>query len=196
MGQQVGQNSQAGLRPPPPARERDPSPAQPEEILAAAGSQDLTGSSDLSPPPDGSSSEQSWKTPCNIAEALAIPVGIRARMALDDPYTAEYWQPSKWPEVLRVSAAWSAFCGIHVTRLRDTWKSDRDLEAILRALADGYPVEQLEHAGELAKSDEFLIAQRDKKKAGPSSFGAGVLRRLFAQPEPSADAGELAEGWA
>jgi len=169
-----GPHAQTGARPPAPAPQRDPSPTQPNPAAEEASA---------APP----------ATPNQLSEALRMPIAERASMVLANPYQGEYLQPSQWPEVQAVGMAWSAPFGISQLRLRNTPTSDRDLTAILTAFRDGYPLEDLIRAGELAKTDEYFAEAREKRKGGPLSFSAAVLRRLLADAPAGAPAGDLGE---
>lgn len=103
----------------------------------------------------------------------------RARKVLENPFDGQYSAPSKWPEVRRIALAWSQPFGIREPKLRDNVQADRDLKAILEALADGYDPDALAGLGDVAATDDFLRSQR---RPGPASFTAPVIRRLLAEP--------------
>jgi hypothetical protein len=116
-------------------------------------------------------------------------VGL-AQTVLKNPYDGEYLQPSQWPEVVVVAAAWSFG---NPMRLGNSPKSDSDLRTILEALAAGNPVQDLILAGERAQRDPYFA---DPKRKAPAAFTAAVVRRLLAAPrlvkaEPAIEAPDI-----
>lgn len=105
-----------------------------------------------------------------------------ARKVLKNPYDGEYSQPSQWPEVRQIAAAWSFGEPI---RLGNSPKSDSDLRAILEAIAAENPVPELVRAGSLASGSDYFAKP---ERRHPGAFTAAVIRRLLAAPKPSAPA--------
>lgn len=193
---------------PPDEKPRSPDPVLPlslgdgsdrdhePEISTAASSEDLTRSAGADEASSGVHERAESLPPVavfrdatNLAEALAMPIAKRASRVLANPYVGEFQQPSKWPEVQRVAAAWAKAFGISNIKLRDTVTSDRDLLAVLEALAHGDSVDDLELAGRLAETDQFFTDMRAKRKGGPATFTAAVLRRLLASRAPATGPG-------
>lgn len=118
----------------------------------------------------------------------------RAKRVLENPHDGQYESPSRWPEVVAIAKAWSEPFGIKDPKLRDFPDGDRDLKAILLAIADGYTVEELVSLGAKAAADPWF---KGLNKPGPSTFSAAVIRRLIADRPASAKAEtDDAAGWA
>jgi hypothetical protein len=153
-----------------------------------------TGVATESAPPAGTRARvparPAQPSPATTTEPEVVPVAERARKVLQNPYDATFKRPSTWPEVVRLSNAWSLGMPI---RLSDNILRDTDLRAILEAIAaEEFTVDQLEKAGELAKGSEYFARQ---DKPGPASFTPAVIRRLLAPGPASAAGGDAAAGW-
>jgi hypothetical protein len=126
--------------------------------------------------------------------AAAPTLADRARDVLENPHDGQWQNPSRWPEVVAIAKAWSEPFGIKDPKLRDFPDGDRDLKAILLAIADGYGVEELVSLGAKAAADPWF---KGLNKPGPSTFSAAVIRRLLADREAIAKAEpDDAAGWA
>lgn len=144
-----------------------------DQILTAAGSQ------------RPGSSERTGRSAAAAAPEDPNSLAARARAVLDNPHDGQYSQPSKWPEVLRITKAWSEPYGLKDLKLRDHVDADSDLRAVLEAIADGYDPEILESLGLLIPTDEYL---RSRKAGGPRVFTPAVIRTLLAKRPDELDA--------
>lgn len=114
------------------------------------------------------------------------PLVARAQRVLENPFEGQFDAPAEWPEVKRAAEALSI--GIGKLKFSNDPGRDSDLRAILSLFADGYTVDELEKAGEIAKRSDYF---RKRSPVGPSAFTPAVLRRLLSEkpaesgPEPN-----------
>jgi len=135
-------------------------------ILAADSPEDLSGSG-RSEPPEAAAAEfgnrpeyqRKYELAARNSGEFALAGGVR------------------WPEFVEVWRAWGKPFGItelpHVSQ-----RIDRDISAVIEALASGRTVAELVEAGRLAETDDYI---RGLSGGGPANFTAAVLRRLLAR---------------
>lgn len=113
--------------------------------------------------------------PRNLAEAVLVPVAIRAQFVLDDPYSAGYLQPEKWPEVERIAKALQDATGSK--RLLARYAHDAGVKAVVVLYATGYMPSDLERAVRLVTVEPWWRA--DGAKRGLASLTPEVVARTL-----------------
>lgn len=144
--------------PPPKARE-------PEKSVAAAA------------PVEEYGLNQAPALPSNLEQALELPICSRAQVAVEHPERAEWLQPQKWPEVLKVATALHEACGLGEVRMA-TYARDSGVRAIVELFAAGYMPSDLVKAARLLPSDPWW--SKDGSRRGLASLSAEVVRRVLA----------------
>lgn len=113
--------------------------------------------------------------PSSPAEALSIPVAVRAKAVLENPSAGQWSAPEAWPEVIAVAEALAKGAGQSRPRLGHMQR-DAGVRAVLGLLADGWPPDRLVAlAGAVGRSEWFR--ERKGGVKGLSSLTAEVLRR-------------------
>lgn len=117
------------------------------------------------------------KRPSSFDEALALPVGDRARWLLFDPLLATFLAPHRWPEVLEVAGQLANAAGERAPRLGA--RRDRGVDAVVQLYADGWSQAELVRA---VRSIGMSAWWADGKR-GLSSLTPEVVRRGLAEGE-------------
>jgi hypothetical protein len=169
-------------RPEPP----DPDPRSQSGSAAEDLSEDLTGFPRETPRSEPAAAATAGDS-VGVADGdetlpsslTAVPtVARKYELALKNPGVFALEHGVRWPEFMAVWLAWGRPFGItelpHVTQ-----RIDRDIMAVIEALASGKTVEQLVAAGKAAETDEYF---KGLTGGGPASFTPAVLRRLLAPP--------------
>lgn len=90
--------------------------------------------------------------PRDLDTALAIPIDERAQHLVDNPHKAEWLQPHRWPEVVKIAEDFSKSLGWHRPKFA---KPSKATARIVELLAT-YSTDQLEKAVENAPKNDWL----------------------------------------
>lgn len=115
--------------------------------------------------------------PSSLAQALELPICSRAAIAVEHPERAEWLQPHKWPEVLKVAEALHQACGLGEVRLA-VYGRDSGVRAIVGLFASGYMPGDLQKACRLLPSDSWW--NKADSRRGLASLSPEVVRRVLA----------------
>ncbi len=121
--------------------------------------------------------------PTNLDEAIRIPLTERAQALKLNPYSAEWIQPQRWPETLRVVGRLHELAGLAPPKL-GSYQADSAVRGAVELFAAGVTVEEILAAlPQVVSSDWWRQKRRD--------FGAvtlTVIRRATPQratdPDP------------
>lgn len=117
------------------------------------------------------------RLPYNLEEALQMAICARADVAVAHPERAEWLQPQKWPEVVKVATALHEACGLGEVRM-SVYGRDSGVRAIVELFAAGYMPSDLVKAARLLPSDPWW--SKEGSRRGLASLSAEVVRRVLA----------------
>ncbi len=119
----------------------------------------------------------------NRAEAMRLPVQVRAAQVLENPHDGDYLEPNRWPEVEAIASALAEASGLGKPRL-SAYGRDAGVRAVVALLADGYEAGELVRVARSLPRSEFWRAG----KHGLASLTPEVVRRALAEPASGEEA--------
>jgi hypothetical protein len=126
----------------------------------------------------------------NLAEALTVPIAERARYVLANPHEAEWLEPQRWPQLLRLAEAHAETTGQKARLGR--YGADAGVRVMVEHFAAGFELDDLEHVYRQAPRQAWYNAPG--KRHGLSSITLEVVRRTLAgRREEEADAAKVQE---
>lgn len=178
----------------PAPRASDPVP-DPEPIKQKPAAKDLSGSAHAEPAAPAAAAATSAidglpeQLPNNLAEALELPICSRAKVVVEHTERAEWLQPHKWPELLRVAEALHEACGLGEVRLA-SYSRDSGVRAIVTLFDAGYMPSDLLKACRLLPGDAWW--SKEGSRRGLASLSPEVVRRVLATGLSPAQAARVA----
>lgn len=153
----------------PPARARGGAHSQPAQPFPSVPS----------PAASESAAPQQQEKPRNLSGALELAVCPRAEFVTREPYSAQWLEPAKWPEVERVAKAFASATGRPGDARLGSYQADAGLRAIVERFAEGWAPSDLETAARALPGTELAqSAEREGRRLGLSSLTPEVLRRM------------------
>jgi len=149
------------------APEPGPDDASPRE----SGAYPRAAPADPPPPAEGA--------PCNLREALLLPLQRRAQWAVTPGGPGGYLNPSEWPEVVAAAEAFAVRAWGQKLRLGH-YDRDNGVRAIVALYAAGFTPDDMETAARASAADPWFA---DRNKRALSSLTPEVVRRLLARAE-------------
>lgn len=127
------------------------------------------------------------REPKNLADALAMPIGERAKVVERDEFLAAFVQPHEWPEVRQIA---EALQGGKVKL--GQYSRDAGVKAVVGLFAAGYSLAELQAVVDRVTREKWW--REGGKARGLSSLSPEVVRRALASTAPPKRDG-MPDGW-
>lgn len=113
--------------------------------------------------------------PCNLAEAMRLPLRVRSQLCLRDPHmTGRFCEPARWPETQAFGAQVSEALACSVTL--GSFPGDLGVQRVLELFAAGRTPEELQTVAASAAKDPWFA---ERKRRVLSSFTTAVVDRVL-----------------